>query len=65
MQRHLKAIGIFSRLALRDGKRGYLGDIPRTLAYVIAVSEHYPELAGFADFLQAEVGERSLSKAAA
>jgi aminoglycoside/choline kinase family phosphotransferase len=34
VQRHLKATGIFSRLYLRDGKPGYLGDIPRTLAYV-------------------------------
>ena len=33
MQRHLKAIGIFSRLHLRDGKSNYLNDIPRTLNY--------------------------------
>lgn len=65
MQRHLKAIGIFSRLALRDGKRGYLDDIPRTLGYVIAICERYSELAVFAEFLQAEVGERSHNRAAA
>lgn len=65
MQRHLKAIGIFSRLALRDGKRGYLDDIPRTLGYVIANCERYSELAVFAEFLQAEVGERSHNRAAA
>ena len=29
LQRHLKVLGIFARLALRDGKRGYLDDIPR------------------------------------
>lgn len=34
VQRHLKAIGIFSRLNIRDGKPGFLKDIPRTLAYV-------------------------------
>lgn len=34
VQRHLKAIGIFSRLNLRDGKAGFLKDIPRTLKYV-------------------------------
>ena len=33
-QRHLKAIGIFSRLKIRDGKAGYLKDIPRTFAYL-------------------------------
>ncbi len=34
MQRHLKVVGIFSRLWLRDGKRGYLDDIPLTLDYL-------------------------------
>lgn len=33
-QRQLKAIGIFSRLRLRDGKAGYIADIPRTFAYL-------------------------------
>ncbi len=31
VQRHLKASGIFARLNHRDGKPGYLDDIPRTL----------------------------------
>lgn len=47
IQRHLKAIGIFSRLNIRDGKPVYLGDIPRTLHYVISISQHYPELQDF------------------
>ena len=38
IQRHLKAIGIFSRLKIRDGKDGYLKDIPRTLEYIEQVS---------------------------
>lgn len=33
-QRHLKAIGIFSRLLIRDNKSGYLQDIPRTFGYL-------------------------------
>lgn len=37
LQRHLKAIGIFSRLHLRDGKPHFLADIPRTLGYVKSV----------------------------
>ncbi|MGB1556278.1 MAG: aminoglycoside phosphotransferase family protein [Oceanococcaceae bacterium] len=37
VQRHLKAAGIFARLWLRDGKAGYLDDIPRTLGYIRAV----------------------------
>ncbi len=45
VQRHLKASGIFSRLCLRDGKDGYLDDIPRTLSYVSDVCARYEELA--------------------
>lgn len=44
VQRHLKAVGIFARLNHRDGKPGYLADIPRTLGYVHEVSARYPEL---------------------
>lgn len=55
LQRHLKAIGIFSRLNLRDGKAGYLKDIPRTLGYVLAQTEKYPEFSDFHRFLQEEV----------
>jgi hypothetical protein len=38
IQRHLKAVGIFSRLKIRDGKSRYLNDIPRTLGYIEQVS---------------------------
>ncbi|WP_409523295.1 aminoglycoside phosphotransferase family protein [Nitrincola sp. MINF-07-Sa-05] len=47
MQRQLKVLGIFSRLWLRDGKAGYLGDIPRTLSYLYRASGRYP---AFSDF---------------
>ena len=46
VQRHLKAAGIFARLHLRDGKPGYLGDIPRTLGYILQLEPAYPELEG-------------------
>ncbi|MBF0614064.1 MAG: phosphotransferase [Magnetococcales bacterium] len=45
IQRNLKAVGIFGRLSLRDGKHGYLNDIPRTMGYVRAALSDYPELA--------------------
>ena len=35
VQRHLKVGGIFARLWHRDGKSGYLADIPRTLQYAV------------------------------
>lgn len=55
MQRHLKAIGIFARLYRRDGKPGYLADIPRTLGYVQDVAARYPELRPFSDWLQRDL----------
>ena len=58
MQRHLKAAGIFARLNHRDGKPGYLGDIPRTLGYVIEVAARYDELSAFGEFVEAAVMDR-------
>ncbi|HEX7026663.1 MAG TPA: aminoglycoside phosphotransferase, partial [Gammaproteobacteria bacterium] len=52
MQRHLKAIGIFSRLNHRDGKSGYLKDIPRTLSYVLRVCDRYPQLEPFSRLMR-------------
>jgi len=43
LQRHIKILGIFARLALRDGKEGYLKDIPLTLKYVTEVAKKYEE----------------------
>jgi N-acetylmuramate 1-kinase len=44
IQRHLKVLGIFARLALRDGKRGYLGETPRVYRYLLEIASKYPEL---------------------
>jgi len=44
LQRHLKVLGIFARLAHRDGKAGYVEDTPRFLAYVRPVAARYAEL---------------------
>lgn len=52
VQRHLKAVGIFARLYLRDGKSGYLADIPRTLNYVRDVTARYSELQPLHDLLE-------------
>lgn len=55
VQRHLKAIGIFARLSHRDGKPGYLNDIPRTLNYVRDVSHSYHELQFLQSFIDGQV----------
>lgn len=51
IQRHLKAAGIFARLHHRDGKPGYLADIPRTLGYVAGVGVRYPESEALAGYI--------------
>lgn len=55
MQRHLKAVGIFARLKIRDGKEGYLQDIPRTLGYLINVGARYPQFVSVVTWLRSEV----------
>ena len=55
VQRHLKAAGIFARLNHRDGKSGYLADIPRTLGYVVEVGQRRPGIAPMADYIGAQV----------
>jgi aminoglycoside/choline kinase family phosphotransferase len=51
LQRHIKVLGIFARLYLRDGKAGYLADLPRTLEYVRETASRFPELAAFSRFV--------------
>ena len=55
LQRHMKAIGIFARLNLRDGKSDYLLDIPRTLQYIDTISSRYPELSAFNQFMHRQI----------
>ena len=52
VQRHLKAAGIFARLLHRDGKAGYLDDVPQTLAYIVEVAPRYPELAALQSLIE-------------
>ena len=44
LQRHIKILGIFARLDIRDGKPAYLDDIPLTLQYIDEVCSKYEEL---------------------
>ena len=54
-QRHLKASGIFARLCHRDGKKGYLADIERTLNYITAAGSGCSETAFLQDLLNEHV----------
>ncbi len=52
LQRHIKVLGIFARLWYRDGKSGYLDDLPRTLEYVRDTAQRYPELQQFSQWAE-------------
>lgn len=55
LQRHLKVLGVFSRLYLRDNKPGYLNDLPLVLKYTLECAETYEELRPLFNFLQTRV----------
>lgn len=55
LQRHIKVLGIFARLWYRDGKAGYLRDLPLTLEYVRDTSRRYSELAAFSELLERRI----------
>ncbi len=52
LQRHLKVLGLFNRLHLRDGKPGYLKNIPRVYKYAQDVLGRYSELASLRLYLE-------------
>lgn len=52
LQRHLKVLGLFVRLAERDGKRGYLADLPLVLAYTCDEAAALPHTAWMAEELR-------------
>lgn len=47
LQRHIKVLGIFARLWLRDGKSSYLEDLPLVLRYTLEVTGKYADLTDF------------------
>lgn len=52
LQRHIKVVGIFARLYHRDGKAGYLKDIPLVLKYIIETADLYPEMHGLKELMK-------------
>ena len=62
VQRHIKVLGIFARLWYRDGKAGYIRDLPLTLEYVRDTCTRYSELAELSRFLEERV-VREMSRA--
>ena len=61
VQRHLKVMGIFARLAHRDGKSRYLQDIPRVRRYLVAACSRYAELAPLLRWLDVDPAPAGLA----
>jgi N-acetylmuramate 1-kinase len=55
LQRHIKVLGIFARLNLRDDKPNYLKDLPLVIRYALEVAQAYPELEAFAEWFSARL----------
>lgn len=63
LQRHIKVLGIFARLWLRDGKPGYLNDLPLVIRYTLEQAQPYPELAPFVEWFQRRIEPRLVEQA--
>ncbi len=58
LQRHLKVLGIFARLSKRDGKDGYLKDLPLVWRYAHRVATRYQGLGPLAHLLERLAGDQ-------
>jgi N-acetylmuramate 1-kinase len=62
LQRHIKILGIFCRLWYRDGKAGYLGDLPLVWRYVREVGRRYSDIAPLVGLIERAIGDRDLTQ---
>jgi aminoglycoside/choline kinase family phosphotransferase len=65
VQRQLKALGIFARLELRDGRPSHLIDIAPVLEQLIDVTHLYPDFRAFGDWLDEQIRPRAHAALAA
>jgi len=61
LQRHIKVLGIFCRLWYRDGKAGYLQDLPLVWQYTRDVGRRHPETAPLVALLERVIGNTDLT----
>jgi aminoglycoside/choline kinase family phosphotransferase len=61
LQRHLKVLGIFSRLKHRDAKPAYSADLPRFFAYAHKVASRYSQLRPLARLLEPLMGAERIT----
>ncbi len=65
LQRHFKVLGIFCRLWYRDGKAGYLKDLPLVWEYSQRIGRRYPETAPLIELLERVIAGRDITLPAA
>ncbi|WP_114239094.1 aminoglycoside phosphotransferase family protein [Dyella sp. C9] len=65
LHRHVRVLGQFYRLWYRDGKAGYLADVPTVYQYVVSVARRYPDLADFVALLERHTQGRDLTQVSA
>ena len=61
LQRHIKVLGIFCRLWYRDGKAGYLQDLPLVWKYTREVGLRHPETAELVQLIETAIGDRDIT----
>jgi N-acetylmuramate 1-kinase len=59
IQRHIKVLGIFARLAIRDGKHQYLADMPLVMRYCMAAVKRYAALGPLSRLMAQVEGEQA------
>lgn len=62
LQRHLKVLGIFCRLTIRDHKPGFLADIPLVMEYFTEVAAEYREMGPLLSWFRRELEPRARDK---
>lgn len=62
LQRHIKVLGIFCRLWYRDGKAGYLNDLPLVWRYTREVGRRHPETAELVALIERVLGDRDITR---
>lgn len=62
LQRHIKVLGIFCRLYYRDGKAGYLNDLPLVWGYTRDIGSRYPETATLIALIEQAIGMRDITR---
>ncbi len=65
LQRHIKVLGLFCRLNYRDGKPGFLRDLPLVLDYVLSIARLHSDYADLVALIERAVAGRDITETSA